>query len=228
MELLDASGSTVQTALSGEDGWYELAGLLPGTYSLRVTLPEGNVVVEPGDERLTSGRLVSVMTRCAQRTATGEPFRVEMGGYRADLDIGAVQPGTIGDLCWLDLNGDGLQDSDEGGIPGLTITLLRDGVPVVETVTDQYGFYCFRDVYPATYTLRVTMPEEIAPTAQRTDYRSIVSVLEAGGETGPIQVTSGTRSYDVDMGFVLTKQGIYPAGYGEGAVTDWTGVNGAN
>lgn len=228
VELLDEQGSVMRTVTSDENGQYEMTGVLPGTYTLQVTLPEGNVVVEPEDERITSGRLQSIMTHCSQRTATSDTFTLTMGDHRADLDIGAVQPGTVGDLCWLDLNGNGLQESDEGGIPGLTITLLRNGEVVTETITDQYGFYCFPDVYPAVYTMRVTMPAEIVPTALRDDYPGIVSMLQESGETMPFQVTSARKDYDKDMGFALVQQGIYPAGYGEGAVIDWTVKNTGN
>lgn len=52
VSLTDASGAQVGSAVTGEDGRYTFEGLLPGDYTLHVTLPDGQVVVEPGDARL--------------------------------------------------------------------------------------------------------------------------------------------------------------------------------
>ena len=107
-----------------------------------------------------------------------------MGRDQMDLDIGSVLPGRLGDFAWLDLDGNGLQDFGEGGIPGVKVELLRGGETVAETVTDQYGYYLFTEVYPAAYTLRVTAPSQVKPTEQREGYAGISSVLT--GEDGSV------------------------------------------
>ena len=58
--LTDEAGSTVMTAVSGEDGRYAFGGLMPGVYRLETELPEGCVVIEPDDSRL-AGNVRSVL-----------------------------------------------------------------------------------------------------------------------------------------------------------------------
>ncbi|MDP1792518.1 MAG: SdrD B-like domain-containing protein, partial [Acidimicrobiales bacterium] len=66
--------------------------------------------------------------------------------------------GSIGDRIWDDLNGDGVQDSGETGLNGVSVTLLRDGDldPDYETtigtvVTSGDGDYSFANLLPGSY-----------------------------------------------------------------------------
>ena len=220
--LTDGTGKVLAKAVSDEAGAYAFNGLLPGQYQLGVNLPEGRVVVEPGDTRLNSGDHISVMTDCSSRSGKSDVIDLQMSRDLLSMDIGAVLPGSLGDLCWLDVNANGLQDSGEGGIPGVKIELMRDGSVAAETTSDQYGFYRFTDVYPAAYTLRVTAPNEVKPTQQRTDIPLIVSVLGEDGMSATVNVTSDKANRNADLGFVLVKEDMYPAGYGEGASQNWT------
>ena len=226
--LTDSQGNRLNTMTTGEDGAYRFGQLLPGTYAIGVNLPEGQVVVEPDDDRITSGGMRSVMVNCSGRSGLSGAIEVRMGEDQLDLDIGSVLPGRLGDLAWLDENGNGLQDSNEGGIPGVQVELVRGDTVVAQTVTDQYGFYLFDEVYPAAYTLRVTAPAQVKPTKLRTDFPGIVSVLqENDGDSftsQEVSVTSNRSNYNADLGFVLRKGGDYPAGYGQGATQDWTKI----
>ncbi len=219
--LLNQEGEELASVTTGEDGRYQFGGLLPGAYLVDVTLPEGHAVVEPGDTRLTEQGLVSVMQDCRGLTATSAPIALRMDRPQLNLDIGSVQPGRLGDLCWLDLNGNGLQDIGESGIPGITVELWREGRCYATTVSDQYGFYRFENLYPAAYTLRVVWPAEVRPTILRDDFPNIVSILLEDGTTLPVRVKSDAANYSADLGFALVMEGQYPAGYGEGATQVW-------
>ena len=221
--LMDGEGNVISKT-DTNSGSYAFTGLLPGDYQLGVLLPEGQVVVEPGDERLGEGGQVSVMTTCRNREATSDVFTLRMGENATGMDIGSVLPSRLGDRVWLDENGNGLQDMDEGGIPGVLIELIRDGEVVESTTSDEYGFYFFQSIYPATYTLRVTAPDTIRPTTLRTDYPAAASILTETGESVPVTVASDSRNYNADLGFVLVTPGVYPAGYGEGTQQDWTHI----
>lgn len=226
MTLMDASGAALQQARTDENGVYRFDGLLPGDYGISVLLPEGQVVVEPGDVRLE--KRVSVMTWCAGRSGSSDTVTVRMGEDQLNLDVGSVLPGRLGDLVWLDENGNGLQETEEGGIPGVRLELLRDGQVVAETVTDQYGFYLFDELYPATYAVRATAPETVKPTRQRGDVPGISSVLPETEDvtvtSDPVSVSSDRSNYNADLGYVLRKPGVYPEGYGQGATQDWTKI----
>lgn len=221
VSLLDEADQVLATTLTDENGAYAFTGLMPGCYRLAVTVPEDCLVAEAWDARIAENELISVMTRCQGRSARSESFDLRMSRDLAGMDIGAVLPGTLGDLCWLDENANGLQDSGEGGIPGVVIQLLRDGKPVAETTTDQYGFYRFTGVYPAEYTLQATAPAQVKPATLRTDFPQLVSILQEDGLSAPVLVESGCANRNADLGFVLVEQGEYPAGYGQGEKQTW-------
>ena len=225
VSLKDESGTVLRTITTGENGAFRFDKLMPGTYQLDAVVPEGCVIIEPGDRRL-NGDQVSVMTDTVNREGSSDPINLKMAQDQLKMNIGCVLPGRMGDFCWLDSDGDGLQGMDEPGIPGVKITLMRDENVVAETVTDQYGFYRFNDLYPAVYTLTVTPPGQVKPTKQRSDIRLIASVLEetneAVCESIEIQVESDKANYNTDLGFVCRRAGELPPGIGEGKKQKWT------
>lgn len=208
--------------ITGADGVYTFAGLMPGDYAVSVVLPDGYAAIEPEDRRLMDGTLVSILETNSANTGMSGVIAVKMGEHQLKMDIGSVLPGRLGDFCWLDLNANGLQDGDESGIPGVTIELVRNGATVAATTSDQYGYYVFENLYPGEYTLHVTAPAEVKPTQQRTDLPLIVSVLGEDGMSIPVAVESDGVNYAADLGFVLLNEHQYPAGYGEGAQQVWT------
>lgn len=227
LTLTDAEGQLLAETVTDEQGQYVFGGLLPGQYALHATLPAGQVVVEPTDARL-SGARVSVITDCDGRSGKSDVFDVMMAQDRLNMDVGGVLPARVGDLVWLDVNGNGLQDSSEHGVPNVKVSLLRGGEVTAETVTDQYGFYYFGDVYPAVYTLRVELPDNTQPTVIRTDFAGVGSILTESGETTEFSVASGKRFYNADMGLACLVPGAYPEGYGQGATQNWTKLGSAN
>lgn len=224
ISLTDGNGNVLSTQKTDGTGAYRFTKLMPGTYQLEAMMPEGCVIIEPGDSRLNKDR-VSVMTQTVNRSGSSDLINLKMGKDRKKMNIGCVLPGQLGDFCWLDLDGDGLQGMDEPGIANVQIELLRDGVVVAETVTDQYGFYRFNDLYPAAYTLRVYAPSEVKPTKRRTDIPMIASVMEEGDgdvfESVEIEVVSSKANYNADIGFVCRQKGVLPAGAGTGKTQNW-------
>jgi hypothetical protein len=74
------------------------------------------------------------------------------------LIILQVPLACIGDRVWLDTNSNGLQDSGEAGVPGVTVQLYTcDDVLVGTTTTDANGLYHFL-VLPGDYYVKVTPP----------------------------------------------------------------------
>lgn len=81
-------------------------------------------------------------------------------------DFVNLDPLSIGDTVWLDVNNNGLLDTGEAGIPGVALTLYEDtdgnGVftPAIDqalatTTTDSTGRYRFDDLLPGDYLVQV-------------------------------------------------------------------------
>ncbi|UCF91835.1 MAG: hypothetical protein JSW39_26790, partial [Desulfobacterales bacterium] len=64
---------------------------------------------------------------------------------------------SVGDFVWEDLNGNGLQDSGEPGLAGVTVELLDcNGNVLAVTTTDASGFYAFT-APPGDYNLHLIL-----------------------------------------------------------------------
>ena len=226
VSLTDVQGNAYGSVTTAEDGNYQFDGLLPGDYYVSVQLPEGYLVVEPTDARLENDEHTSVIAQCSGRTGQSDVVTVKMTEAYQGMDIGSVLPGKLGDLCWLDENGNGLWDYDEKGLAGVKIELMRGDQVMQEVTSDQYGYWQMENVYPATYTLRVTPPAEVKPTKPNTAVPALTSVLEETEDTvclsSLVTVTSAKNNYQADMGFVLRMDGVYPEGFGEAETQDWT------
>ena len=223
--MKNSEGETIKETRTDSSGNYRLDKLMPGTFVLEVMAPEGCVIIEPDDPRL-SGTLRSVVTHPSNRLGSTDETELKMDQDLSQMDVGCVLPGRLGDYCWLDLNGDGLQAGDEPGLANVRIELIRNGNVVTETTTDQYGFWRFVDLYPATYTLRVYAPKEVKPTRHRTDLPIIASVMDEEDQSPAVSieltVESNRNQYNADLGFVCREEGVLPENAGVGEKQDWT------
>jgi peptidoglycan hydrolase-like protein with peptidoglycan-binding domain len=114
---------------------------------------------------------------------------------------------TIGDLVWLDVNGDGLQDEGEPGVAGVVVRLLDGaGKQVAENFTDPYGNYEFAAVPAGTYVLEVALPEFQLPTVadrgeddERDSDVTQIDHQRRTGRTDPFDVVVDSESIDVGL-----------------------------
>jgi len=163
--MTDLAGNLLDEDISQGNGYYILGGdLCAGDYLISVdesTVPEGLVptVCDAGtDDTLDSD--------C-------QPFHVPLPDdhHRAlRIDFGyrlRVCEGSIGDFVWNDLDGDGIQDANEPGIPGVLVVLTGPmGLLELDT-TDENGFYEFDGLCAGSYLLEVepgTLPEGFTPS----------------------------------------------------------------
>lgn len=127
------------------------------------------------------------------------------GGTVSDTDDADVYLyGSIGNYVWLDLDQDGIQDANEPGIAGATVTLYDwTGIfPLQTTTTNASGAYSFT-VVPGNYIVRFTLPGGYTATQQDQggDDNIDSDASPSTGRTGTITVTSGQVVNNVDAGF---------------------------
>jgi len=96
-------------------------------------------------------------------TAGTHTVHVLPGQTVADRDFGNVELGRIEGIKWHDLDGDGVRDAGEPGLPGWTVYLdlngngqLDAGEP--ETVTDADGLYVFDGLLSGGYHVAEVLP----------------------------------------------------------------------
>ena len=88
------------------------------------------------------------------------------GKDNLSADLGIYKPKyNLGDYVWEDTNKNGIQDQDEKGISGVTVTLKDENGNVLKTVTtDADGKYKFTDLDNGNYKVEFTTPEGYTPT----------------------------------------------------------------
>lgn len=227
LSLLDASSNQQIAATStNAQGDYRFNNLLPGQYILKAKLNPGFRYARSLDTAMRPSIITSDSGNVSHESGQSESFTLLMGEHKVQQDIGMGATGKLGDIAWLDLDQDGMQDTNEPGVPGLTIRLYQYGQLAAETTTDAYGRYLFQELYPGEYTLEVEMPAELTTTKQQTTFPLVASVFPAGQEgtarAEGIMVPSKSRNLNCDLGFALKTPGRYPASMQVLPSKDWT------
>jgi uncharacterized repeat protein (TIGR01451 family) len=167
IELVDTTtGSVLATQTTGSSGLYAFTSLPAGDYTVRVgdstTYPENGTILAPYLPTVQIGGTDDN----TDKDETGYQIILPDGGINMTGDFGYTDYSSLGDYIWWDKNGDGVQDPDEPGIPGVTVTLLdSNGDPVgAPTTTGPNGEYLFEDLLPGDYTVVVTPPTNGTPS----------------------------------------------------------------
>ncbi len=134
---------------------------------------------------------------------------ITMGGAaRASVGLatrvkGVACTGAIGDFVWNDVNQNGIQDSGELGIPGVTVQLFINGdntTPFATTTTDVNGVYMFNGLCANTYT--VVVPSQAALTGYQASPTFVGGNPAADSNSNPYTVTLATdASTDITIDF---------------------------
>lgn len=143
--FLDLDGNEVRTAnepiaVSEPSGFYYFNNLTPGTYQVRSLVPLNDV---PSDADLALVGLPPVTPFAADFEATNTiPQNVTVfSGSVTFQDLGYVVPNSIYGFAIDDLNGNGLVDAGEPGIPGITVTGGGE-----TALTDRNGLYVLENL----------------------------------------------------------------------------------
>ena len=135
----------------------------------------------------------AVPTRTATPTPARRPRRhLTSGGSDETVDFGYYKPITIGDFVWNDSNANGIQDSGEPGINGVTLTLTGTsgtGAAVTDhATTTGNGAYLFTEA-PGTYTVTVDASNFTGSGAL-----AATPDADAAGEQLPPSIATRTRA----------------------------------
>lgn len=114
-------------------------------------------------------------------------------------------PAALGDQVWFDENRDGIQDSTETGVEGVTVELKDASGNVIATaVTDANGNYLFSDLAPGDYSVAFVLPDGFEFTAQDVgDDAADSDVDPTTGMTGIYSLEAGETDLSADAGLVL-------------------------
>ncbi len=175
--LRASDNSVVATTTTDLNGGYIFNGLPTDNYTVEVSagLPTGLLSTFNED----SGTLLPDNTTNVNISGSGAEHLSAIFGYNYAVAMDVNNPdgtttGAIGNRIWNDINGNGIQEVGEAGIPNVTVRLFNDhdldGVydnAMGTTTTDPSGFYIFDNIVPNAYVLAVddaTLPSIFATT----------------------------------------------------------------
>ena len=222
VRLLDADGNPVKdssgadiTATTDANGNYTFTRLPLGSYKVEVV--PGEVKVDGADVNLADYKQTYGYGSSVTRDQVGQgklvtPAPIELTAAAPNatkIDFAFVKPVSVGNFVWFDANKDGIQDADEVGVAGVTVTmdgqldmdplLDADGNLVKPVTTDANGKYVFTNLLPGSYGLTFTIPAGYSETVKKAgDDRAVDS---DGAETWPV-LKQGQDDMTVDLGLI--------------------------
>ena len=225
--LLDGNGNPVTDPATGDPltattdaaGNYLFENLDPGDYSVLVTPPAAlgllaspEQVADANTDSNTDSNIASspaagvFQSGVVTLISGGEPATDGDADTNTNLsvDIGLVQPASVGNFIWLDENSDGIQDAGEPGVANVTVQLKdSDGNVIAETVTDSNGGYLFTGVPPGDYFVAVvpgSLPAGMEQTPLTNPGSDFGNQTQAG-DGYPVHLGSGEENQTADFGY---------------------------
>ncbi len=185
IELLDATGSVVQTTFTDGNGNYRFDNLVPGVFAVRETQPanyfHGGQHAGSGGGDDDTDDLISQIV-------------VNPGDGLVDYLFCEIPPADLSGFVFVDRDADCLFDTGEQPIAGTTVTLHDSaGNLLATTTTDSNGRYHFGNLRPGTYTVREQQPAGYLQGGQK-----------AGSAGGNDTLTDAISAIPVGAGQTLT------------------------
>ncbi|MBH0116752.1 isopeptide-forming domain-containing fimbrial protein [Salinibacterium sp. NG253] len=214
--VLGGGDDGVFTTTTDGDGLYSFPNLLPGNFSVAVTggLPAGatNSFDLDGDNDSEA------------------PVTLEVGDAVTNVDFGYDVTSVIGDRVWWDRNKDGVQDSNEPGLPGVKILVTYLGTDGVlggsgaagdiefEATTDSNGDWTVTEIPDGNFIVEVVsgVPAGFSPTFDNDsgttspDEESAVTLV--GSDLNQDFGYAGDSSISDTVWLDLNKDGVKDAG----------------
>lgn len=206
VKLLDCSGHLINQTITNTNGQYAFDSLDAGSYRLEFVHPDGYVFTEPNqaDSDLLDSDVdpETGQSACVNLPEATDDFSIDAG--LTEVVIEPPQPAKIGDRVWLDVNGNGLQEAEEPGQPGVTVEVWACGGDVLgSAVSGEDGGYLFNTVPAGSYTLRFVCPEGYEFTLQDAAGSDLEdSDVDSAGLTLCFEVAEGTEDLGRDAGLV--------------------------
>ncbi|MCC7377720.1 MAG: hypothetical protein IT581_23865, partial [Verrucomicrobiales bacterium] len=202
VELLRSANETVAaTTTTAGGGLYSFAAI-PGSYVVRFSALPSGYVFSP-----STASAISDSGDSDANAATGKTEEIALVAGANDLnwDAGIYQPVTVGDLVWNDANANGVQDSGEVGVDGVTVELFRsaDDSFVASTSTAAGGKYSFTTVPGSYYVTFSGLPSGYvfsSSTASAASDPDDSDANAATGKTDVIALAPGAKDVHWDAG----------------------------
>jgi protocatechuate 3,4-dioxygenase beta subunit len=197
-------GVPVKTTITDAGGNYLFENVLPGDYQVGFSVPLGMLLTQQSG--VVSDVMNSDVNPSTERTAC---FVVNSGDNITYVDAGLipklVTTASLGDKVWNDANQDGIQNPNETGVQGVTVTLYEpNGTTILSTTTtDGLGNYAFNGINAGCYIIGFSnLPSgyTFSPSNAGSDTSKNSDANPATGKTSTICIAAGQNNPTIDAG----------------------------
>ncbi len=200
--LVDSDGQVLEQTTTDENGNYRFEGLFPGTYGVVELTPAG--LINGGAQ---AGKVNGAARGLVVDADTITQIVLASGQSAVDFDFCEHLPSSLSGRVYHDRDNDGVRESTELGIAGVTVSLFDDRNQLVATtVTDVNGDYQFTGLRLGNYTIVETQPpqwvdgKDVAGTVRGLQ---VGTALNPGDRISQIQIGWGDHGIDYDFGEYL-------------------------
>ncbi len=202
--LKDKNDNKLAETTTGTAGKYEFNGLVNGDYKVTFSnLPADYQATKTdvgSDDTVDSDGLTATGT-----IADADNLTLDLGIVKKV--VAPVEKHKLGDLVWLDTNKNGVQDTGEPGVPGVTVALYTvtsggaiSTTPAAVQLTKPNGTYLFDNLADGNYQVVFSnIPSGHIPTAA---HQGGDASKDSDGPT--IAVTLSNDNLTLDLGLVKT------------------------
>ncbi len=181
--VLNTADDIIRITTTDNNGQYQFSGLPAGTYQVTVPTPDGTALTTPN---------------------SSNPVTLTSGQHIDTVDFGYTGTAQLGDYVWTDIDGDGVQDTNESGLANVTIQAVWGGADgdlattadniILTTTTDATGHYQFNSLPPGAYQVTVLngVPNNLSP---------VQGAQSIGSGTTTIMLAPSESRQDIDFGY---------------------------
>jgi hypothetical protein len=175
------------TTVTGANGAYSFTNLVPGKYLVQEIVGAGYAPVTPA--------VVAVDLAAGEHETTGTNFK------------NRLVKASVGNYFFIDTNSNGIQDTGDFGVNGVTVKLLNSSGSVLETTVTaddgagNNGYYLFYNLDAGQYRIEFEVPTGVQFTLKGagTD-ASLDSDVNSTGRTDLFTLAANTHRRDLDAG----------------------------
>ena len=211
VDLYTCDGTFVARDTTDAAGLYAFLNQPVGDYKLLFMKPS-NWAFSPADQGTSNNTdsdadTTTGWTVCTHLAQNQLDFSWDAGLY--PLPPPRPTDASLGDLVWIDLNANGIQDAGEFGVSDVTVQMLGpDGTVIATQTTNGSGGYKFANLAPGDYRIRFIPPFGYAfSPADHGGNDLLDSDALANGHTTLIHLPASTADLSWDAGIYLRTGG---------------------
>lgn len=153
----------LDSTLTNASGSYTLQGPTGTAIRVRAVLPNSQLRFSPKDAGGDDTRDSDIFPSGSELGFTASFTLASNVISITSIDVGMMTPlqAVLGNRVWEDFDGDGIQDTGEPGLPGVTMQLWNTMMNQLldSDVSDANGIYNVMTPEPGDYRLRVVTPQ---------------------------------------------------------------------